>query len=164
MLSPSSVYVHGKLPCGFLGNDIYHSSVGIRSVKRRCCTLYYFYVIYVIHSYAGKVHVVHRFACQSLAVNENENILSSEPGEVEMYLLVHGIAELHTRHYLLKQILEVGCVSFLYVLLRYYLREYGCLGKKFRRACTRYNHLFQVHIAPDGVCWNVVVAMCRHGR
>ena len=72
-----------------------------------------------------------------------------------MYLLVHGVGELHTRQDLLQEVAQIGGIGLGDVGCRDELRQHGGVGEQLRRACTRHDDLLHFDALVDGVARQV---------
>ena len=100
----------------FTGDDVDNSSYGIGAIERRSCTLYYLDTSYIIQVQTTIIYIIHGFASQSLAIYEEEHGVSTETIHIERSLLIHGIAELQTRHLLGEEVLDIGSICYLDII------------------------------------------------
>ena len=136
---------------GVLRDDVHHAARSTAAVQRRRCAFHYLDALHARHKQTREVDVVHRLACETLAVYEEEDALSAESGEVEVGLLIHRVGELYAGQLLLQQILHVCGVGAGYVARRDDACLYRRVLQKLRRACARHHHFLQFVLAEDGV-------------
>ena len=87
--------------CCFLSDNVDNATIGIAAVECRGSSFDDFDMVDVIHRQAREVYVVHRLACETLTIYEDEHTLTAEAREVKVHHLVLGKGELHARHHLL---------------------------------------------------------------
>ena len=151
VLGKSAVHIQRPGFLTLLGDDIDDAARGIAAVKGRSRTFHNLDALHIVHVQSGEIHIVHRLACQSLAIHQEENTLSAESGKVEMGLLIHGIRELHARQLLLKQILHIGGIEPGDILGADHSGLDRCILQELRGAGARNHHLGEVKLATDGI-------------
>ena len=151
VLGVACVHVQRPRLGGVLRDDVHHAARSTTAVQRRRCAFHYLDTLHASHKQTREVDIVHRLACETLAVYEEEDALSAESGEVEVGLLVHRVGELHAGQLLLQQILHVRGIGAGYVARRDDTCLYRCILQELRCACAGHHHFLQFVVAEDGV-------------
>ena len=125
-------------------NDVHHSSAGIAAVKSACRSLHDLDTVHVVHVQPREIDVIHRLAGKPLAVNQEEDALTSLTVEIQVRLLVHGICELQPGHLLLQQILDIGGIRAADLGRRNEPRLHWRVLQKFRHARTGHHQFAEV--------------------
>ena len=66
------------------GDDVDHSTDGIRAIERGGSSFYDFYPFDVVYIYPFVVYVIKGFACHSFAVHQKKNIFPAESHHVDI--------------------------------------------------------------------------------
>ena len=105
-------------------------------------------MIDIVHGETREVDIVHRFARQSLTIDEHQHALAAKSGEVHVRLLVHGIGEFHTRQDVLQQVLQVGGIGLGNLRSRDDFGQYGRVEQQFGRARPGDDHGVELRVPP----------------
>ena len=166
VLGVACVHVQRPRLGGVLRDDVHHAARSTAAVQRRRCAFHYLDALHARHKQTREVDVVHRLACETFTVYEEEDALSAESGEIEVGPLVHRVGELYAGQLLLQQVLHVGGIGAGYVARRDDTCLYRRILQKLRCACTRHHHFLQFVMAEDGVELHIVEfwVCLRHRR
>ena len=109
----AAVDIHRPRFLRLAADDVHHTADGIRTVEGRGGSLDDLDALHIIQIQAAVIHVVERFARQTLPVDEEQHRVAAEARHVERRLLVHRIGEFDAREFGLQQIADMGGVRAL---------------------------------------------------
>ena len=93
-------------------DDVDHPAYSIGAIEGRRGSLHNLDTPYVVEIHSVVVHIVHGLARHPLTVDQEEDGIAAETAHIERCLLPHGEAELQSRQFLYKHVLDIGGVGY----------------------------------------------------